>query len=220
MLTGGRLSGVTRACTVLNKKIKSLSNQPAAFRPHEVDVTSAHETGLAGRYANAVFELADEQKALDAVAADFSSLSAMISASPDLARLVRSPAFGQDDQARAMTAVLEKMGAHALTVKFTALLAAKRRLFVLEGAIAAYNRLVAARKGEIEADITSARALSDSETAELKSVLKAKLGREPRLNRKVDPSLLGGLVVKVGSRMIDSSIRTKLNGIRAAMRGQ
>lgn len=179
----------------------------------------AHETGLAGRYANAAFELAAEQKSLDAVAADFAALSTMIASSADLARLIRSPVFGQDDQARALKAVLEKMGANVLTVKFISLLAAKRRLFALEGIIAAYNRLLAAHKGEIQAEVTSARALSDAETGELKTVLKAKLGREPRLQTKVDPSLLGGLVVKVGSRMIDSSIRTKLTGIRAAMKG-
>lgn len=185
-----------------------------------VTTEKAHETGLAGRYANAVFELAQDQKVLDAVAGDFTALKAMIAASSDLARLVRSPAFGQDDQARALKAVLEKMGAQALTVKFLLLLAAKRRLFALEAIIAAFGRLVAALKGEVQAEVTSARALSDGETAELKAALKAKLGREPRLETRIDPSLLGGLVVKVGSRMIDSSLRTKLNGMRSAMRGQ
>lgn len=185
-----------------------------------VTAEKAHETGLAGRYANAVFELAQEQKALDAVAADFAALKAMITASSDLARLVRSPAFGQDDQTRALTAVLEKMGANALTVKFLSLLVEKRRLFALEAIIASFGRLVAALKGEVQAEVSSARALSDGETAELKSVLKAKLGREPRLETRIDPTLLGGLIVKVGSRMIDSSLRTKLNGLRSAMRGQ
>jgi len=177
------------------------------------------ETGLAGRYATAVFELAEEQKAVDAVAADFAALRSAIQASTDLARLVRSPAFSGEDQARALNAVLEKMGVSALTLKFVALLVTKRRLFALEGIISAYNRKVARLKGEVEAEITSARPLSGSETEELKSVLKSRLGREPRLQTRVDPALLGGLVVKLGSRMIDSSIRTKLNGIRAAMKG-
>ena len=98
-------------------------------------------------------------------------------------------------------------------------LAAKRRLFALNDIIRAFERLVAKLRGEVQAQVTSARALSDAETVELKAILKSKLGRDPRLEAKVDPTLLGGLVVKVGSRMIDSSLRTKLNGIRAAMRG-
>ncbi len=180
---------------------------------------NAQETGLAGRYANAVFELAQDEKAVDAVAADFAALKKAIQANPDLARLVRSPAFSREEQARALKAVAEKMGLSPLTQKFLALVAHKRRLSALEGILSAYDRLVARLKGEVQADVTTARALSDSETQELKNVLKARLGREPRLHTSVDPQLLGGMVVKLGSRMIDSSIRTKLNGIRAAMRG-
>jgi F-type H+-transporting ATPase subunit delta len=112
------------------------------------------------------------------------------------------------------------MGVSPLTLKFVQLLAAKRRLFALEGIIAAYNRQLARLKGEVQAEVTSARPLSAAETEELKRVLKSGLSREPRLETKVDPALLGGLVIKLGSRMIDSSIRTKLNGIRAAMKGQ
>ena len=178
-----------------------------------------HKTGLAGRYATAVFELAEAAKAVDAVAADFTSLRNAIHTSPDLARLVRSPAFSRETQAKALRPVLERMGVNALTLKFILLVAAKRRLFALEGIIAAYNHKVAQLKGEVEAEVTSARPLSQSETAELSRVLKQQLGRDPRLSTRVDPHLLGGLVVKLGSRMIDSSIRTKLNGIRAAMRG-
>lgn len=182
-------------------------------------MATTHETGLAGRYANAVFELAVEAKAVDAVAADFTAFRDAIHASPDLARLVRSPAYSREDQERALSAILEKMAVHALTRKFILLVAAKRRLFALEGIIAAFNRQVARLKGEVEAEVTSARALSAPETEELKRMLKAQLGREPRLQTRVDPSLLGGLVIKLGSRMIDSSIRTKLNGMRAAMKG-
>ena len=177
------------------------------------------EGGLAGRYANALFELAQDQKAVDAVSSDLGSLRKALETSPDLTRLVRSPVFSADDHARALKAVLEKMGAGALTTKFVLLLAAKRRLFVLTQVIAAYERLVAKSRGETEAEVTAARALSDGEIKELKSALKSKLGKEPRLHTKVDPSLLGGLVVKVGSRMIDSSLRTKLDGLRSAMKG-
>jgi F-type H+-transporting ATPase subunit delta len=133
---------------------------------------------------------------------------------------VKSPVFSREVQARALTPVLEKMGVSKLTSQFLLLLAAKRRLFALEGMIAGYERLVARARGETEAEVISARALADGELAELKSTLKARLGREPRLHTKVDPSLLGGLVVKVGSRMIDTSLRTKLTSLRAAMKGQ
>jgi F-type H+-transporting ATPase subunit delta len=177
------------------------------------------EGGLAGRYANAAFELAQDQKAIDAVSTDLAALRRAIETSPDLARLVRSPVFSAQDQARALNAILEKMGAHPLTTKFVLLLAQKRRLFALNQIIAAYEHLVAKSRGETEAEVIAARHLNDDEVAELKSVLKAKLGKEPRLHTRIDPALLGGLVVKVGSRMIDSSLRTKLDGLRAAMKG-
>jgi F-type H+-transporting ATPase subunit delta len=177
------------------------------------------ESGLAGRYANALFELAQDQKAVDAVSGDLASLRRAMETSPDLARLVRSPAFSAADHAKALKAILEKMGANSLTTKFVLLLAEKRRLFVLTQIMAAYEHLVAKSRGEMEAEVTAARALSDAETAELKAALKSSLGKEPRLHSKIDPTLLGGLVVKVGSRMIDSSLRTKLDGLRAAMKG-
>ena len=177
------------------------------------------EGGLAGRYANALFELAQDQKAVDTVSTDLASLSRALETSPDLARLVRSPVFSAADHAKALKAILEKMGANALTTKFVLLLAEKRRLFILTQAIAAFETLLARSRGETEAEVTAARALSDGEVAELKAVLKSKLGKEPRLHSKIDPTLLGGLIVKVGSRMIDSSLRTKLDGLRAAMKG-
>ena len=177
------------------------------------------EGGLAGRYAIALFELARDGKSVDAVSTDLASLRRAMETSPDLARLVRSPVFSAADHAKALTAILEKMGANALTVRFVLLLAQKRRLFVLTQIIAAYEHLVAKSRGETEAEVTAARALSDGEITELKSVLKSKLGKEPRLHAKVDPALLGGLVVKIGSRMIDSSLRTKLDGLRAVMKG-
>ena len=177
------------------------------------------EVGLAGRYATAIFELAQEGKQLPAVEQDFAALRTMMDQSADLTRLVKSPAFGAEDQVKAMKAILAQMSASHLGTQFVLTLASKRRLFALGDIIAAFGRLVANLRGEVQATITSARALNDGEMAELKATLKAKLGREPRLETKVDPNLLGGLVVKVGSRMIDSSLRTKLTGIRAAMRG-
>ena len=177
------------------------------------------EGGLAGRYANALFELAQDQKSVDAVSADLASLRRALESSPDLTRLVRSPVFSAEDHARALKAILEKMSAQALTTKFILLLAQKRRLFILTHVITAFESLLAKSRGETEAEVIAARALSDSEIAELRTVLKSKLGKEPRLHSKIDPTLLGGLIVKVGSRMIDSSLRTKLGGMRAAMKG-
>ena len=179
----------------------------------------AQETGLAGRYANAIFELAQEEKSVEAVERDFNALRSLIEQNSDLARVVRAPVFSREQQGRVMKALLEKMGAANLTTKFILTMAAKRRLFVLNDVFRSFDRLVAKLRSEVQAQVTSARALSAAEMQELKTVLKAKLGREPRLDTKVDPTLLGGLVVKVGSRMIDSSLRTKLSGIRAAMRG-
>lgn len=179
----------------------------------------AHNSGLAGRYATAIFELAQDEHAIETVERDFAALRDMIAESPDLARLVRSPVFTDEEQKKSIDAILRRMEAAPLTVRFVLLLAAKRRLFVLTDIIAAFNAMAAKQRGEVQAEVTSARALKDSEIEELKRVLKSKLGRDARLEAKVDPSLLGGLVVKVGSRMIDSSLRTKLDGIRAAMRG-
>jgi F-type H+-transporting ATPase subunit delta len=181
---------------------------------------TSHSAGLALRYATAAFELAAEERGLDRLSADFSGLKTMLAQSPELNRLVRSPLFSREEQAKGMQAVLEKAGAGDLTRKLVLLLAQKRRLFALANVIGAFEQLLARHRGEIAAEITSARELSTAETADLRNILKDKLGREPKLTAHVDPKLLGGLVLRIGSRMIDSSLRTKLNGLRAAMKGQ
>jgi F-type H+-transporting ATPase subunit delta len=178
----------------------------------------AHLSGIAGRYALAVFELALETKSTETIGRDFAALKQMLAESADLARLVRAPVFGRDEQAKGMRALLDAMGAAPLTLRFMLLLCSKRRLFLLPAIIRDYDMLVSGQKGEIEAEVASARPLTPAQTEELKRVLKGKLGREPRLEAKVDPTLLGGLVVQVGSRMIDSSLKAKLNNIRIAMR--
>lgn len=175
--------------------------------------------GIAQRYATAIFELSRDDGSLDRVAADFAALKTLLAQSADLKRLVRSPLFSRDDQARAMKLVLDRAGASSLCSNFVLLLARKRRLFALSGIIRAFEGLLAKHRGEIEAEVTSARALSPAETAALETALNAKLGRRPRLSTHVDPRLLGGLKVKLGSRMIDTSLRTKLDGLRAAMKG-
>lgn len=179
----------------------------------------AHNTGIATRYATAIFELTQDQNSVDAVETDFAVLKKLIHESPDLARLVRAPVFSSEQQAAGLNAVMHRMEAAPLTRRFLLLLSQKRRLFYLTDIIRAFHTMVAKKRGEVEASVTSARPLADAEIASLKQILKSKLGRDARLEMKVDPTLLGGLVVKVGSRMIDSSLRTKLNGLRAAMRG-
>jgi F-type H+-transporting ATPase subunit delta len=185
----------------------------------QVTTDDSRTGGLAMRYATAVFELAAEERAVDSLAADLGSLKGFLLVSPELARLVRSPLFSREDQAKCMEAVLVKAGAGPLTRKLVLLLAQKRRLFALADVIRAFEQLLARQRGEVAAQVTSARPLSPDEADELKRALKAKLGREPRLDLRVDPSLLGGLRLKLGSRMIDSSLRTKLEGLRAAMKG-
>lgn len=178
-----------------------------------------HQGGIAERYATAILELAQEDKSVETVERDLANLRQIISESADLARFVRSPVFSRADHVKGMKAVLGTIDVSALTTRFVLTLASKRRLFALSDIIRAFQAQLAKIRGEVDAQVTSARALSDSELSELKAVIKSRLGRDPRLDAKVDSSLLGGLIVKVGSRMIDSSLRTKLNGIRLAMRG-
>ncbi len=175
--------------------------------------------GLAGRYATAAFELAREENALDVLGADLTALKSLLGTSPELTRLVRSPAFSREDQAKGVEAVLKQANASSMARKLVLLLTRKRRLFILADVIGAFDALLARHRGEVAASVISARALDAVETEELKRILKENLGREPKLELNVDPSLLGGIVLRIGSRMIDSSLRTKLDGLRIAMRG-
>ncbi len=175
-------------------------------------------SGVAGRYATALFELAEAQNALDAVAADLGSIGTMLNESEDLTRLVRSPLFSADEQGRAFAAVLDKAGISGLVKNFVGLVIANRRLFALPDMIRSYNAILAEKRGEMTADVTSAHPLGDQQVESLKAALKSATGRDVRINTKVDAGLLGGLVVKVGSRMIDSSLRTKLNSLKIAMK--
>lgn len=175
-------------------------------------------SGMAGRYATALFELADAQGSLDAVASDLASIRALLDSSDDLVRLVRSPVFDADAKWRAVSAILEKTGISGLVYNFIGIVTRKRRLFALPGMISGYTALLALKRGEMSADVTSAHALDESQIAALKTALNAATGRDVFINMAVDSGLLGGLVVKVGSRMIDSSLRTKLNSLKLAMK--
>ncbi|WP_201401395.1 F0F1 ATP synthase subunit delta [Kaistia sp. 32K] len=175
-------------------------------------------SGVAERYATALFDLALESGALDAVDADLSRFSALLSESDDLVRLVQSPVFAADDQLRAVTAVLAKAGIGGLVANFVKVAASNRRLFAVPGMIVGFRQLLAKHRGEVTAEVTSAEALTDSQTAALKEALKAQIGKDVTLTSHVDPALIGGLIVKVGSRMIDTSVRSKLNSLKIAMK--
>lgn len=180
--------------------------------------SSMHESSAAGRYANALFELAQEADALDTVERDMQALGEALEASEDLARLIRSPVYGRAAQARAMEAVADAMGLSDLVRKTVGLLAARGRLFMLGDVVAVFDRLMAAHRGEVTAEVTAARKMSDAQRKALAGKLKEAIGREVRLNVTVDAAIIGGLIIKVGSKMVDSSIRSRLAALRNAMR--
>lgn len=180
--------------------------------------SSSLTSGVAGRYAAALFELADGQKAIDVVESDLNDIQSLLNESADLRRLVESPAFTKETQGKALAAVLGKAGVKGLTAQFIGVVANNRRLFALPGMIKAYKQLAAQKRGEIAAEVTSAIALTAAQRKELAASLKEKLGSDVQLVEKVDQSILGGLIVKVGSRMIDTSLKTKLNALKYAMK--
>ncbi len=176
-------------------------------------------SGMAGRYAGALFELAREEKAVDKVKADLEQFDALIAANPDLNRMVRSPVFSADEQLKALSAILDKAGISGIAANFLRVIATNRRLFALREIIRGYRALVAKHKGEVSAQVTVAEKLSDANLDALKSALKSVTGgKDMDLDVKIDPAIIGGLIVKVGSRMVDSSLRTKLNAIKFAMK--
>ncbi|HLY54137.1 MAG TPA: F0F1 ATP synthase subunit delta [Stellaceae bacterium] len=176
-------------------------------------------SGLAGRYAAALFDLADQQKTLDRVASDLSSLDRMIADSPDLVRLIRSPLISRDRQAAAMAALGAKADLALLTRNFIGLVARNRRLFALPGMIRGFHRILADRRGEVTAEVTAAQSLSAGQVEAVTDKLRRAVGSKVAVEVRVDPAILGGLVVKVGSRMVDGSLRSKLQRLQLAMRG-
>lgn len=173
---------------------------------------------MAGRYATALFELAGEADAIDAVKADLERFDALIAENPDLNRLVRSPVFSTEEQVRALSSVLERAAIGGIAAKFLKLVTSNRRLFAVRDMIKAYRKLAALYKGQATAEVTVAETLKDEHVEALRSALKAVSGKNVDLDIKIDPAIIGGLVVKLGSRMIDTSLRTKLNAIKHAMK--
>ena len=175
-------------------------------------------SGVPGRYATALFELAQESKSIDQIGGDLERFAALLDGSEDLARLVRSPVFSAEDQGRAISRVLAKAKISGLAANFIALVTENRRLFAVREMISAYHKLVAIDRGEVSAEVTSAEKLTTAQKTKLKAALKAQVGRDVIMEEKVDHTILGGLIVKVGSRMVDNSLRTKLQNLKIAMK--
>lgn len=175
-------------------------------------------SGMAGRYATALFELALEANAVDTVRSDLARFDALASDNADLTRLIRSPVFSADEQTSALTAVLDKAGIGGIAAQFLKVVASNRRLFAVHDMVKAFNQLVAHHKGEVTAQVTLAEQPSDAHLAAIKDTLKAVTKKDVQVEVNVDPAIIGGLIVKLGSRMVDSSLRTKLNAIKHAMK--
>jgi F-type H+-transporting ATPase subunit delta len=176
-------------------------------------------SGVAGRYATALYDLATEKHVADEVAGALDRFQSLIDGSDDLKRLVRSPVFTAQEQIKALDPILQKAQIYGVAANFLRLVASKRRLFVICDMIAAYRRLNDKAKGLVRADVTVAGPLKpDHETALREALAGVTGGKTVDLNVKTDPSIIGGLIVKLGSRMVDASVRTKLNSIRTRMK--
>ena len=184
-----------------------------------MDISGGIQASLAGRYATALFDLAREGKQVEAVEASLRSIDAMIVESPEMKRLVRSPLIGREAAVAAVKAVAQSLQLDPITGNFLGVLAQNRRLVQLAAVIRTFRQLAAGHRGERSAEVTSAHPLSDEQLTTLKQKLRARVGTDVALETRVDPALLGGITVKIGSQLIDSSLRTKLNTLAQAMKG-
>lgn len=176
-------------------------------------------SGIANRYATALYELAEEAETLDAIAEELTDLRTLMVENEDLRKLVRSPLFSSKDKQSAMALILEKAGASQLVSRFVAVVARNGRLFALTGIIEAYLAELARRRGEVKASVVAARPLNDSQTKAIAEILRKMGGDKVTMDVEIDPTLIGGLVIRVGSRMIDSSLKSKLQRMQLAMKG-
>jgi F-type H+-transporting ATPase subunit delta len=179
---------------------------------------SSSVSGVAERYASALFDLARDASSIERIEGELKTVSGMLDGSPDFRRLVESPVFSAEEQEKAVGAVADKAEITGLAGNFLRLVARNRRLFALPGIIRAFRDMAAKHRGEATAEVTSAYPLSEDQVASLKAALKAKLGKDVALQARVNPALLGGLVVKVGSRMIDTSLRTRLMNVKTQLK--
>jgi len=183
-----------------------------------VSESSSISTGIAARYGSAVFELAKDGNALDALERDIDTLESALNDSEDFRALIHSPIYSRDDQARAIAALADKMGLSDTVASSLKLMSSKRRLFVLPHLMAVLRGMIADEKGEVTAEVQAARALSDDQSTKLVETLKASVGKTVKMNVTVDESLIGGLIVRVGSKMIDTSVRSKLAALQNTMK--
>lgn len=184
-----------------------------------MDISGGIQASLAGRYALALFELATEQKQLEAVGASLASVKQALAESEDFRKLTTSPLIGRDEAVKAVGATAGAMKLDPVTANFLGVLAKNRRLGQLSSVIRAFDTLSARHRGEIKAEVTSAHPLDDAQVEALRKNLRTRMGTDIAIDLNIDPAILGGLVVKIGSRMIDGSIRTKLNNLALAMKG-
>jgi F-type H+-transporting ATPase subunit delta len=187
--------------------------------PISVASDTSLAAGLAGRYATALYELADEAKQLDAVAADLARIRAMIDESEELRRMISSPLISRAQQAKSIDALVAQVGIGDITRRFVRIVANNRRLFALRSVIEVFNRMLAEHRGELTAEVTSAKPLSPQQAEAVNAALRGAVGRKVSMDLKVDPKLLGGLRVKVGSRLVDASLASKLQRLQLAMKG-
>jgi F-type H+-transporting ATPase subunit delta len=183
-----------------------------------VSESASISSGIAARYATALFELAKETKAMKALESDADALEGALAVSPELAAMISSPMVPREDQARAMAAIGTRIGLSQLAQNTLALMATKRRLFVLPYMLADLRARISAEKGEMTAEVTAATALTPAQAATLAATLKARVGKDVKLKTTVDESLIGGLIVKLGSTMIDTSVKAKLAALQNAMK--
>jgi F-type H+-transporting ATPase subunit delta len=202
-----------------SQRLRFQANFLSRARDSHVSTDDPMMAGMAGRYAAALFELAKDQRQIETVEADVKAFQAMLDESEDLRRLVRSPVISADDQLRALTTLLSKAGLSGLTSNFVKLIARNRRLYAVADVLKTFRALLARERGEVTADVATAHALTPAQMQVLSDSLKASIGKNVLINTRVDPNLLGGIMVKVGSRMIDSSLRTKLDNLKVAMKG-
>lgn len=175
-------------------------------------------SGIAARYATALFEIAKESKALAGLEADVDMLDAAIAESADFRDLIHSPVYSRDAQGKAITAIAVKMNLGEMTTKTLGLMASKRRLFTLPHLVANLRALIAEEKGEVTAEVVSAKPLSEAQAEKLAAALKANAGKDVKIKATVDEKLIGGLIVKLGSKMIDTSIKARLNALQNTMK--
>lgn len=180
--------------------------------------SSSPISGVAERYAGSLFELAAQSNAVAEVEKNLGRFEELLGGSADLDRLIKSPVFSSEDQLKAISAIADKAKIGGLVGNFLRVVAKNRRLFAVPGMIRAFRRIAAEARGEVAAEVTSAHALTPAQEAELKATLKSVAGKDVAIAVTVDPSLLGGLVVKIGSRQIDTSLKTKLNSLKLALK--